>query len=220
MAAVRLLKGRWHEGFDRVAGQLAAVVAEHVLQPRADHRDRAVAVCQRHCVLQRVQQLFRRDGRRPAAVRRSSWRLAGPPRPGRQDGYGGRQPGGHGCLQRRVDGHQPVQAAEAEDPRDDLRGDHQPQLRAADLGPLPGADHRVRAGVVTGDGRGHVRDQRGRAAVDDRQQFLPDLPGIRCPDVLRKRHHRQLVGPLHRVSILNHDGSAAAAGGSVEMERA
>jgi hypothetical protein len=44
-------------------------------------------------------------------------------------------------LQGRVDGDQAVQAVDAEHAPDDLGGNHQPQLRAADDGPLKGARH-------------------------------------------------------------------------------
>ena len=168
VAAVSSLKAGGDQGLDRAAGQLAVRVAEHLLQPQVGQRERAATVGQRHPVLQRVDQLPRRcrgDGRR------------GPLWPGsrHRDHYRWR-PGGRGGRQGRVDGDQAIQAAEGEHPVDDLRGDHQPQLRAADQSPLVGAGQGIGARVITGDRRGQVRDQRPGAAVDDRQQFLADRP--------------------------------------------
>jgi hypothetical protein len=50
---------------------------------------------------------------------------------------------------------------------------------SAGSGPLMGAGQGIGARMITGDRRGHIRDQRMRAAVDDRHQLLADLPGIR-----------------------------------------
>jgi hypothetical protein len=69
-----------------------------------------------------------------------------------------------------------------------------------------------RPGLITGDGRGHVRDQHLRAAVDDRQQLLADLTGIGCRDVIRQRHHHLPADPFHRIKVLDH-GSRPGAGG-------
>jgi hypothetical protein len=55
VAAVRRPQGLRGEGLDRAAGQLAAAVAEHVLQPGAGRRDGAVAVGRRDAVLKGVE---------------------------------------------------------------------------------------------------------------------------------------------------------------------
>jgi hypothetical protein len=169
---------------------------------RAGCRDRPVAVGQCHRVLERLQQPFWRGRRRPVAVRR----LAGPPGPGsRQGGCPYRQACGGGCVQGWVDGDLPVQAAQAENPRDAPSGDHQPQLCAAADGPLPRPHHGIGAGMIAGHGRGHVRDQRHRAEVDDRQQRIADLPGVGCPDVPGKRDDCLAADPPDRVEILKHE---------------
>ena len=90
-----------------------------------------------------------------------------------------------------------VEPIDAEHPLDDRGGDYQPQLRAADEGALVGAHHGLRAGVITRQGCGQVRDQRGGSAVDDRQQLFADLASsntsicsgrvtIACPSVHRR----------------------------------
>ena len=215
--AVRLLKARGHEGLGWEAGHLAGAVAEHILQPRAGCRDRPVAVGQRHRVLERLKQPSLRDRCRPVAVRR----LAGAPGPGsRQDSGRQRQPRGGGGVQGWVDRDLPVQAAQAENPRDAPGGDHQPQLRAAADGPLPRPHYGIGAGMIAGDGRGHVRDQRHRAEVDDRQQRIADLPGVGCPDVLGKRDDGLAAGPPDRVEILKHDASPCDGSASRVTRRA
>jgi hypothetical protein len=196
VAAVSGLKAGGHQGLDRAADQLGMLVAEHLHQPQADQRERAAAVGQRHPVRERVDQLPCHswgDGRR------------GPLRPGsRHRNHGGWRPGGGGRLQGRVDGDQAIQAVEGEHLPDDRRGDRQPQLRAADDGPLVAAGQGIRARVITGDRRGQVRDQRLGAPVDDRQQLLPDRPGIRHVNVLGKRDDRLPAGPLHWVDVGQH----------------
>ena len=109
-----------------------------------------------------------------------------------------------GCLQGGVDGDKPVEAVVAEHPPDNLGCDHQPQIRPADNGPPVGADHGLRAGIITRDCRGHVRDQHGRAAVDDCQQFLADLASVRDVNILRERHDRLRACPPHGVDVLKH----------------
>jgi len=64
------------------------------------------------------------------------------------------------------------------------------------------AQHGIRASVIARDCRGHVRDQGGRAAVDNRQQLFADLAGVGQIDVLRKRDYRLPAGPLHWVDVL------------------
>jgi hypothetical protein len=64
---------------------------------------------------------------------------SGPGTFGDQGEYRCWRPGGGGRFQGRVDGDQAVQAVDAEHAPDDLGGNHQPQLRAADDGPLKGA---------------------------------------------------------------------------------
>jgi hypothetical protein len=120
----------------------------------------------------------------------------------RQDGCPYRQACGGGCVQGWVDGDLPVQAAQAENPRDAPGGDHQPQLCAAADGPLPRPHHGIGAGMIAGHGRGHVRDQRDRAEVDDRQQRIADLPGVGCSDVPGKRDDGVAADPPDRVEIL------------------
>ena len=62
----------------------------------------------------------------------------------------------------------------------------------------------IGARVITGDRRGQVRDQRLGAAVDDRQQFVADRPGIRHVNVLGQRDDRPAAGPLHRADVCKH----------------
>ncbi len=62
------------------------------------------------------------------------------------------------------------------------------------------------ASVIARNCRGHVGDQRSRAAVDDRQQLLADLPGIGHVDMPRKRYHRLPAGPPYWVEVLKHGG--------------
>ena len=112
--------------------------------------------------------------------------------------------GGDGRFQGGVDRDQAIESAEAEHAPDDRRGDHQPQLRAADGGALVGTGHSICASVIARNCRGHVRDQRGGAAVDDQQQLFADPASIGHVDVLRKRHHRLRAHPLHRVSVVRH----------------
>jgi hypothetical protein len=44
----------WDQALDRLAKQLAVLVAEHLFQPSAGQRERAVAVCQRYPILESV----------------------------------------------------------------------------------------------------------------------------------------------------------------------
>ena len=117
------------------------------------------------------------------------------------------RPDRFGCLQGGVDGDKSIEAVVAQQPPDDLGCDHQPQIRPADNGPLVGADHGLGAGVITRDCRGHVCDQHGRAAVDDCQQLLANLAGVRQVNILRERHDRLLACPPHGVDVLKHGSS-------------
>ncbi len=130
---------------------------------------------------------------------------AAPSRAARQHEQGtrDRHPGGQG-LDGGVDGHQAIDTADAQNLPDDLASGHQPQLRAADGGPLVSARHRIRARLVTGDRRGHFRDHRFGAPVNDRNQLLADLPGVGHIDMLRQRHDRLPPGPLHPAERLSH----------------
>ena len=139
---------------------------------------------------------------------------------GRQDGCRCRQPRGRGRLQGRVDGDPPVQSPQVQHPRDTPVRDYQPQLGAADGGPLPGPDHGISPRMVAGHSRAHVRDQRHRAQIDDRQQLVADLPGIGYPDVLRQRHDHLPARPLNRVEILKHDCSPRPRSASSMTQRA
>jgi hypothetical protein len=100
--------------------------------------------------------------------------------------------------------HQPVQPAGIQDPPDNLGGDRHPQLRAADRGTLVGAQKSIRATVITRNRPGHIRDQHGGAPVDQFQQLLADLPGIRHADMFRQRHHRLPSRPPNRARAIRH----------------
>ena len=54
VAAVGRLQVGWDQALDHLAEQVAVLVAEHLLQPSAGQRERAVAVCQRHPILEGV----------------------------------------------------------------------------------------------------------------------------------------------------------------------
>ena len=117
------------------------------------------------------------------------------------------RPGSGGRLQRRIDGDQPIEPINVKHTPDDRGGDHQPQLRAAGEGTLVGTHHSICAGMIARQSRGHVRYQRGGAAVDHREQFLADLAGVGHIDVLRKRNDRLTARPPHRVSVIDHDSN-------------
>ena len=52
LAAVGRLQVGWDQAPDHLAGQLAVLVAEHLLQPSAGQHECAVAVYQRHPILE------------------------------------------------------------------------------------------------------------------------------------------------------------------------
>ncbi len=65
MAAVSRLQVGWYKELNRLAEQLAVLVAEHFLQPSAGQREHAVVVCQRQPILESVEEaprLGRSDG--------------------------------------------------------------------------------------------------------------------------------------------------------------
>jgi hypothetical protein len=68
--------------------------------------------------------------------------------------------------------------------------------------------------VIAGDRRGHVRDERLGALVDDRQQLLANLPGVGHVDVFRQHHLSLPPGPLHREGGLRHRDRLSISGGS------
>ena len=152
VAAVGCSQADRDEGFDGLAGQLGVLVAEHFLEPPVDVRDVASVVAKGDRVGEDVGQLRqhgRGDGRglRPVRWAGCLWR-----------GGRCRRPGGDRRFQGGVDGDQAVEPVDAEHPLDDRGGDYQPQVRAADEGALVGAHHCLRAGVITRQGRGQVRD--------------------------------------------------------------
>jgi hypothetical protein len=65
--------------------------------------------------------------------------------------------------------------------------------------------------VITGEGPGHVRDQRGGAPVDQAEQLLADEPGIGHIDGLREGHDGLLPGPPDRAGIRGHASQRTAA---------
>ena len=72
-------------------------------------------------------------------------------------------------------------------------------------GPPVSADHGLGAGVITGDCRGHVCDQDLRAAVDDCQQLLADLAGVRQVEYPPEASRPPACPPTaHRVDVLKH----------------
>jgi len=93
--------------------------------------------------------------------------------------------GGHGCVQVGVDRDQAVEAIDAQYAADGISGDHQPQLGLVRYGTVMSTCQRVRSGVIARDCPGQIRDQYGRAAVNDPEQLLADLVGVGAVDVLR-----------------------------------
>jgi hypothetical protein len=195
VAAVRRSQIAWDERFGLPTEQRTAVITKHLLKPPVGQRERAIVIGQLHPIVKGVDQLPQHrlgDGRSPQPTPCPSWPLQAPrPRPAagscrpiarcrsrdaRRSVHGRRGRRGGSCPQGRVDRDKPVEAIDTQHTPHDLGGNHQPQLRAAGGGPLVGAHHRIRASVIAGNRGGHIRDQLGGAAVDDRQQVFADLP--------------------------------------------
>jgi hypothetical protein len=105
---------------------------------------------------------------------------------------------GGGCVQVRVDRDQPIKAVEGKHTADGISGDREPQLGAVSNSAVVSTCQSVRAGVITRECPGQVRDQHSRAAVHYPQQLLSHLAGVGDVDVLRKRDHRLLARPPYR----------------------
>jgi hypothetical protein len=119
-----------------------------------------------------------RGWRLARAARRSvAWPSPAGPWLGREGDHRCWHGGGGGRFQGGVDRDQPVEPVDGDHAPDDLRGDHQPQLRAVGGGPLVGTHHSIGARAIAQDRGGHIGDQLDGAAVDNRQQ----LPAARRP---------------------------------------
>jgi hypothetical protein len=81
---------------------------------------------------------------------------------------------------------------------DDARASGHP-----DLGPVGGrapvgAGHRARARAPAEGRPGHVDDQRGDVAVEDREQRVLDLVGVGYVDFRRQGDNSERASPLNR----------------------
>jgi hypothetical protein len=81
---------------------------------------------------------------------------------------------------------------------DDARASGHPYLGPVGGRAPVGAGHRARARASAEGRHGHVDDQRGDIAVEDRQQRVLDLVGVGDVDFRRQRDNSERASPLNR----------------------